>query len=148
MNQTCYVPAGFRNACGKRSLGSYLTVEVQDRNGTVQGLRVRDGDKTLVFQAITSMYAGLDPWTIEVPRGMDDGLFEISSQGGAWGVAFFQIGCPTARAWRQGAGARIETSEPCYIQIDGEGEVVNGPALITVERAGSYPMIFKPREVT
>jgi hypothetical protein len=78
---------------------------------------------------------------------MDDRLLEVSTQGGAWSVAFFQIGCPTARAVCQAAGARIDVVEPCYVQIDGEGEFVNGPAVVVVDRDGSYPMVFRPEEV-
>jgi diacylglycerol kinase (ATP) len=144
MAQACYVPAGVRNACCKRALAEYMEIAILQPDGASQRLQTGRRDKTLIFQAIPSMYAGKDPWTLDLPRAMDDGLLEISLQGGAWSVGFFQLGCRTARPQRQGAGARIETTEPCYLQTDGEGDIVNGPAVITLERRGSYPMLFKP----
>jgi diacylglycerol kinase (ATP) len=124
-----------------------MAIEIQEPDG-MRPMRTGRRDETLIFQAIPSMYAGKDPWTLDLPRAMDDRLLEISLQGGAWSVGFFQIGCKTARPQLQGAGARIETTEPCYLQTDGEGDIVNGPAVITLERAGSYPMLFKPRAVS
>jgi diacylglycerol kinase (ATP) len=144
MAQACYVPAGIRNACCKRALREYMEIDIQEQDGSRERLQTGWRDKTLIFQAIPSMYAGKDPWTLDLPRAMDDHLLEISLQGGAWSVGFFQLGCRTARPQRQGAGARIETTEPCYLQTDGEGAIVNGPAIITLERVGSYPMLFTP----
>ena len=47
-------------------------------------------------------------------------------------------------AWplTQAKQATIESSEPIYYQIDGEGFVSNGPSTLTVSLIGNYPFIF------
>jgi diacylglycerol kinase (ATP) len=99
-------------------------------------------DKTLIFQAIPNMYAGKDPWKSFQPRGMDDRKFEVVCQGGMFKLGLFQIGIPTGTPVCQASWAEITTREPAFVQIDGEGKFFNRPATITMERDGSYPMVF------
>jgi hypothetical protein len=146
MSLACYVPVGIRNVCCKRSLGSYLTIDVDQvrEDGSVIATRVTPikRDKTLIFQAALTMYAGTNPWTRDTPRAMDDQLFEVTFQGGLLSLGFFQLGCDTGRPNCQGTCATVCTSEPSFVQIDGEGMFLNGPATIEVRRGGSYPMLF------
>ncbi|OHT01265.1 diacylglycerol kinase [Tritrichomonas foetus] len=157
MSLTCYVPVALRSMCGKRPIRNYLTVDVEtnnechihnanhgqnDNENTVQRLDVGRSEKTLVFQAIPSIYAGRDLWGRTSPRSMSDRKVEVLTEGGVWRLGFAQIGFNTAKPFCQGTKATITSSEPLYYQVDGEGFFVNGPATVTVEREGSYPLIF------
>jgi diacylglycerol kinase (ATP) len=143
----CYVPVALGNLCGKRGLGTYTDITVYNQGPDEATMRTQlqpqGRDKTLIVQTIPSMYAGRDPWTAGTPRAMNDRRFEVTFQGGLWSIGFFQIGIDTGRPQCQGSTLKIETSEPCFVQIDGEGRFVNGPARITIDRAGSYPLIFR-----
>lgn len=133
----CYFPVGVGNMCCKRSLGSYTTIVIDDETIVTQSK-----DKTVIIQAIPSMYAGLDPWHNTAPARMDDQKFEVTLQGGSVSLGLFQIGLNTGRPKCQGARGEIRTTEPSYLQVDGEGQFINGAATITIERVGSYPMVF------
>jgi hypothetical protein len=91
------------------------------------------------------MYAGLDPWLGTAPRAMDDHKFEVTMQGGMMALGLFQIGVHTGRPKCQASSTVIATTEPAYLQVDGEGKFLNGPAEIRVDRIGSYPMVFSSR---
>jgi hypothetical protein len=67
---------------------------------------------------------GRDPCPLDIPRAMDDGLFEVTLQGGLLSLGLFQIGIDSGRPACQAAQLRIVASEPCFIQIDGEGKCV------------------------
>jgi diacylglycerol kinase (ATP) len=146
MSLACYVPVGFKNLCCKRSLRSYVTIEVEqvreDATVVATTLSPLGKDKTVIFQATPSMYAGTNPWTPNTPQAMNDQIFEVTMQGGLLSLGFFQLGCNTGRPNCQGTSATVRAREPSYIQIDGEGIFLNGPATIEVMRGGSYPMIF------
>jgi diacylglycerol kinase (ATP) len=137
----CYFPVGVGNMCCKRSLGSYTTVTIDG-----QRIQTQSKDKTVIIQAIPSMYAGLNPWQCTAPTRMDDRKFEVTLQGGAVSLGLFQIGCNTGRPKCQGSRAEIRTTEPAYLQVDGEGQFINGAATITIERVGSYPMVFSQEQ--
>jgi hypothetical protein len=145
MGMACYVPVAFRSMCGRRSIRSYCSVDIDTLNAdgeiTPRALQSYGREKTVVFLAIPSMYAGLDPWRNHAPRSMGDGLFETVMQGGVWSLGFFQLGCNTGRPVCQGSRAVITASEPVYYQIDGEGYVMNGPGTLVLSKGGSYPLI-------
>ena len=149
MNMACYVPVALQNLCCKRPLRNYCNIQVaelsDDGSPTTQTLPMplKGGDKTITFLNLPRMYAGLDPWRVDTPRGVDDGKFEIVVQGGTFLIGMFMIGCPCPAARWQGSGAQITVAEPCYFQVDGEAKFMNGPATFTLTRAGSYPMLFK-----
>jgi diacylglycerol kinase (ATP) len=149
MAQFCTIPAALGNLCGKRPLSVYTDIIVtgaNDQNPEARHrLKPESRDKTLIIQTIPSMYAGRDPWNRDVTRGMDDGRFEVTLQGGMWSVGFFLIGMDTGRPQCQASKMEITASEPCFIEIDGEGIYINGPSRITIKRGGSYPLIFRRR---
>lgn len=170
MSLTCYVPVALRSLCCKRPLKDYLTVDITDtstneieqleenyeddnnnvenqslrvnNNEIVRRLDAKSSEKTLVFQAITSIYAGRDLWIDKDARSMSDGRFEVVTEGGVFRLGFAQIGCKTSKPFCQGKKASIKADEPLYYQIDGEGYFMNGPSLITVDRIDGYPLIF------
>lgn len=169
MSLTCYVPVALRSLCCKRPIKDYLTVDIEenssnglgefedvytdessvlnqtlggDSNKIVRRLKAKSSEKTLVFQAITSIYAGRDLWSDKESRSMSDGKFEVVTEGGVFRLGFAQIGCNTAKPFCQGCRATIKASEPLYYQIDGEGYYINGPSNITVEKKDAYPLIF------
>ena len=145
MSLTCYVPVGLRNLCCKRNLRDYVKAsvfETEDENEQPKVLETRRGEKTLVIQAIPSMYAGRDAWLDHGPRSMDDHKFEIAIQGGIFKVGLLQIGCRTGRPVMQSTKTILDISEPFYYQVDGEGGMVNMPTQLTISRIGSYPMLF------
>lgn len=111
-------------------------------NKILRRLKAKSSEKTLVFQAITSIYAGRDLWADKSSRSMSDGKFEVVTEGGVFRLGFAQIGCNTAKPFGQGHKALIIADEPLYYQIDGEGAQINGPSNITVEWIDSYPFIF------
>lgn len=144
-----YVPVAMSNLCCRRPLRDYMHIDLDMFEG-IDGkccerhrLETVRRDKSLSFITIPSMYAGLDPWICDIPRAMNDHKLEVVAQGGAWSLGFFQIGCPTSRPRGQVSSARLEATEPVYYQIDGEGRMANGPCVITVSLAGSYPLIFR-----
>ena len=149
MSLFCYGPVSISNMCCKRNLRSYCTVDVEEfstdgQPGTeTQRLVLRGGEKTLSFVTIQSMYAGKNPWISDIPCAMNDRKFEVVTNGGVCALGCFQMGCNTSHARGQGTGARLTISEPCYCQVDGEGKWINGPSVITIRRAGAYPLIFK-----
>jgi diacylglycerol kinase (ATP) len=140
MSLCCYIPVGFGNRCCKRALASYARISVDGRE-----LETQSADKTIIIQAIPSMYAGLDPWMRTAPAAMDDKKFEVTLQGGSLSLGLFQLGMNTGRPKCQAERAEIRTTEPSYLQVDGEGKFINGAATITVERVGSYPMVFSEK---
>lgn len=145
MSLACYFPVGLSNIFCKRNLRDYMEVSVyqtEDAGEEPVALATRFGEKTLVLQAIPSMYAGRDAWLDHGPRAMDDHKFEIAVQGGIFRVGLLQIGCRTGRPVMQSTKTVLKIAEPFYYQVDGEGDMVNGPAEITVSRIGSYPMVF------
>jgi diacylglycerol kinase (ATP) len=149
MSKTCYVPVGMSNACCKRSLTSYCQIEVHEitaEGEVVRNLVPLSKDKTVIFQAIPSMYGGKDPWKSPIPRAMDDRKVEVTFQGGATSLGLFQIGCNTGRNSCQVSQATLELTEPFHIQVDGEGKVINGPARVEFARVGSYPMLLHREE--
>jgi diacylglycerol kinase (ATP) len=145
MSLCCYFPVGLANACCKRPLGAYATVRLSDAadgGGAERELATGARDKTVIFQAIPSMYAGLDPWAGTAPAAMDDRKFEVTLQGGSVSLGLFQMGIQTGRPQCQATKAVVTTTEPAYLQVDGEGKFLNGPAEITVQRIGSYPFVL------
>jgi diacylglycerol kinase (ATP) len=146
MSLACYLPVGTQSACCKRSLRSYCTIDVE-MNETRRRLVPIEKDKTVIFQTIPSMYGGRDPWTAGGMRGVDDRVFEVTFQGGACSLGWFKMGCDTGRPCCQGNKASIIVIEPCTYQVDGEGYVLNGPGCFTLERVGSYPMIYSPNSL-
>jgi diacylglycerol kinase family enzyme len=148
--QCCTVPMAFGNLCGRRPLSAYTEIIVtgtDDRNPEGEApLKTEGNDKTLIIQTIPSMYAGRDPWNGRTERAMNDGRFEVTLQGGMWSIGFFLIGMKTGRPQCQASKMTIAASEPCFVQIDGEGVCINGPSRITIERGGSYPLIFRRRQ--
>jgi diacylglycerol kinase (ATP) len=147
MSMACYVPVGVQNSCCKRPLAAYMTIEVEQPGAVARRLQTLRSDKMAIFQAIPSMYGGEDTWRRDGPRAVDDGLSELTFQGGAWSIGFMQLGCDTGRPCCPARRAVVETTEPCYVQIDGEGDVINGPAVMTIDRGGAYAMIFMPAQI-
>jgi hypothetical protein len=115
----------------------------QDGETVTHDLATSRSEKTLVLQAIPSMYAGRDAWLGHGPRAMDDGKLEVIVQGGILSVGLLQIGLRTGRPVCQASKVTISTSEPAYLQVDGEGKFVNDAGVIVLERNGTYPMVFK-----
>lgn len=172
MSLTCYVPVALRSLCCKRPIKDYLTVDIEEKesnevrivegnyfedeeanykipnndNTIVRRLNAKSSEKTLVFQAIPSIYAGRDLWTDKNSRSISDGKFEIVTEGGVIRLGFAQIGCNTAKQFGQGHKATIVADEPLFYQIDGEGAYINGPSKITLTWDDSYPLIFKDFE--
>jgi diacylglycerol kinase (ATP) len=144
MSLACYAPVGAKSLCCKRSLRSYSEITVESRDGTSRRLGPTGSDKTVIFQTIPSMYGGKDPWTTQGPRGVDDGLFEVTFQGGVCSLGCFQLGCNTGRPCCQARKAEIKVWEPCHYQVDGEGHVMNGPGTFSLVRVGNYPLICGP----
>jgi hypothetical protein len=78
---------------------------------------------------------------------MDDGKFEVILQGGILSLGFLQIGLRTGRPVCQASKATITTSEPAYLQVDGEGKFLNDAGVIVLEKDGTYPMVFKHNDI-
>jgi diacylglycerol kinase (ATP) len=145
MSKACYCPVGAQSLCCKRSLNSYCKIDVvTTKHGReeVRQLSPKRGEKTIIFQAIPSMYAGRDPWGVDDAREVDDKLFEVTFQGGVLSLGCFQMGCNTGRPCCQASQGTVTVTEPCYYQIDGEGKMMNGAGTFSVSRSGSYPMIY------
>jgi len=146
ISKALYLPVGTWNFFGNTTLDEYLTAELEDssQEGAVliRNLPVEPYDRTFVVQAIPSIYGGRDLWQVDIPRSMNDKKLEITLQGGSFLLGLTHIGIYVGRPIGQATRIRAFTSQPCYYQIDGEGRVANGPTSFTINRVGSYPLLF------
>lgn len=142
MSKCLYVPVTFGSLRGQDCLKDYMTAKYVDEEENAQNIEFAGSAKTFVCQAITKIYGGSDLWRSNTPRAVDDGKFEIITQGGVWSLAVDQIGIHLGKEITQTGHVEIMTSQPCAFQIDGEPYIVNGPCKFIVNRTGSYPMLF------
>jgi len=146
MSLCCYVPVGMGNACCKRAIRDYCQAVIDevtpDGQTVARTLTPAASDKTLIFQAIPNMYGGADPWHNFRERAMDDRKVEVIFQGGMFKIGLVQVGFPTGTPVCQASKATITITEPAHFQLDGEARFINNPSTITMERSGSYPMVF------
>jgi diacylglycerol kinase (ATP) len=146
MSLACYFPVACQNIFGKRLISEYCQIAGSEitADGEEKQRVIEPGgwDRSLVFQAIPSMYAGRDPWGDTGPRSMTDRKLEICFQGGVFSLGWCQLGLNTSRPCCQVSGATVTTTDPFTMQIDGEGITVNGPRKIELSWGGSYPLIF------
>ena len=145
MSKTLFVPAGVFHIFGKRPLNDYVHIELEGVNAWSSEPHVMKpaaGDKTLVFMSTPTIYGGRALWRGEQPCSMSDGKLEVVLEGGLGELILSNVGINISRSYAQADGARVETSEPIAYQIDGEATIMNGPAIFTIKRVGSYPLLF------
>ena len=145
MSKTLFVPAGVFHIFGKRPLNDYVTIELEGVNAWSSEPHVMKpaaGDKTLVFMSTPTIYGGRALWRGEQPCSMSDGKLEVVLEGGLGELILSNVGINISRSYAQADGARVETTEPIAYQIDGEASIMNGPAIFTIKRVGSYPLLF------
>jgi hypothetical protein len=141
MSKAMYFPMGLKNLTGVPPLGEYCKIIIQDATGKEIEIKTKKKDKTAIFQAISSIYGGQDLWNSDLPRAVDDGLFEFILHGGTFSLGMNQIGIQLQRCIMQGKHMTIDTSSQSFIQVDGEGQVLRSPARIILEHTGKYPML-------
>jgi diacylglycerol kinase (ATP) len=105
-------------------------------------LKAAKGEKTLVFMSTPLIYGGARIWKGRQPISTSDGKVEVILEGGTVKLCVANIGINFSRAYGQAERARIDTTEPCFYQIDGEAMLLNGPATIHLLKSGSYPLLF------
>ncbi|KAH0790615.1 diacylglycerol kinase 2 isoform X1 [Histomonas meleagridis] len=146
MSQSLFVPAGILNMCGKRDLNEYMSVDLVGLDGwnedVPQRMKNSNGDKTLIFMSSKTIYGGKSIWKGQSPQMMNDGKFEVISNGGLIKVSLVNINVNLSHSYGQASAARIETFEPCFYQIDGEGSSMNNPAIFDLVHMGTYPLLF------
>ena len=137
-----YVPTSLSAMIHERPMKDYCTASISLQNQS-QTIEFQPKEKTIIFQAIPSMYAGKDPWNSPIPRSMDDHKCEVMAHKGVMSLGFEQMGIKSGRVLGQCDYARLEVSEPCCFQIDGEGIPVSEPSVFEFHHFGTYPMYFK-----
>lgn len=145
MIKSLFVPAGFPHVFGKRDLSEYMRIDLEGASGwrdEWSRMKTECGDKTVTFTSTPTIYGGRQLWTGEEPVQMNDGKLEVCVEGGLFHVMLTNVGINSAKSYAQVEGVSIETTEPCVYQIDGEAAVINGPAITTVKKVGSYPFVF------
>jgi diacylglycerol kinase (ATP) len=145
LSKAMFVPAGCLNVFGKRDISEYMTVELTGLNGlhdTTQKLKPVRGEKTLVFMSTPSIYGGVKIWKGEEPISVRDGKVEVILEGGTIKLCLANLGINFSRAYGQVEAVRIDSTEPCFYQIDGESMLMNGPATFHIIKTGSYPFLF------
>ena len=172
ISKSLYVPAGIYRMCGIPSLCDYSKIETHhtlprrifnpnrsdsadlmpisvspsDEPAELELLRPSKDFDTIVFQAIPSIYGGADLLSnTYVARAMNDGVLETVLVSGALRLALNHIGINLAKYFGQTDHVKIETIQPCFYQIDGEGFELNDPVIFEMTHVGSYPMIFAPQ---
>jgi len=144
MNMFHYFNVGLKNVCSSRSICDYMSVSIQN-GGQNQSITNPHKHKTIVFQAIPSIYAGSDLWYSDMPHNqmrMFDKKIEVIAAGGPINLGLCHTGMHAAWPISQASGAHIETTEPTYFQIDGEGFITNGPSTFDLTLLGNYPLVF------
>jgi diacylglycerol kinase (ATP) len=146
LSQSLFIPAGAMNIFGQRSLVDYMKAELLGTTGDrvePEKVKMKDGDKTMVFLSTSTIYGGVKLWKGAEKAEMSDGKLEVILMGGLVdvGLASGNIYNPS-RPYAQTQSARVETTEPCRYQIDGEGKMMNGPASFHIVRTGTYPVLF------
>jgi diacylglycerol kinase (ATP) len=63
-------------------------------------------------------------------------------EGGTVKLCLANVGINFSRAYGQAHAARVDTTEPCFYQIDGESMLMNGPATFHLIKTGSYPFLY------
>ena len=142
MSQALFVPAGFCNIFGRRDLSEYLNCEMVLNDGTPYKLKTSKGEKNLMFLSTLTAYGGKTLWKGPEENKMNDGKFEVLTLGGIISVSLVNIKINLSRPVEQAISSRVETTEPCYYQIDGEGYEMNDPGTFDVVKYGTYPLIF------
>ncbi|OHT14210.1 hypothetical protein TRFO_15505 [Tritrichomonas foetus] len=102
-----------------------------------------DDEQTMTFCSSLRMYAGRKLWKSKtMPHSMTDGVFEILLNKGATHLAMTNLGIIKPRSYGQAKGARIETNQKCYFQLDGEAKMIENPACFEVKHGGDYPFVL------
>jgi diacylglycerol kinase (ATP) len=145
LSKAMFVPAGCLNVFGKRDLREYATVELtglDGDDGAAHKLKALKGEKTIAFMSAPSIYGGVRIWKGEQPISLKDGKLEVVLEGGTVKLCVANLGLNFSRAYGQAQSARIDTTEPCFYQVDGEARLMNGPATFHIVRTGAYPLLF------
>jgi diacylglycerol kinase (ATP) len=142
MSTAMFCPAGCLRVFGGRDIASYMSVGLTGFDGEQRKVKPERGEKTLVFQSTPTIYGGSHIWTGRQKPELGDGKLEVLLEGGIVMLLLAHFGINFARSYAQAEAARIEVTEPCCYQIDGEARMTNGPAAFHVVRTGSYPFLF------
>lgn len=135
-----YIPVGL-SINDRRFLNDFLRGHYINKNDSQIELIFEHSSKTFVCQAITKIYGGKDLWKSN-DRAVDDGMFEIIQTGGVFHLAVSQIGIKNSSNIDNAKKIYLQTSESVVYQVDGEPFTTNGPSVFSIERIGSYPMLF------
>ena len=103
--------------------------------------KAKNSEQTITFLSSRNMYAGRLLWRGKHKADMSDGKFEILINKGATRLAMTNLGFVLPRSHGQARGARLETTQKIYYQVDGEAFMFPKPAIVKLCRDGFYPFI-------
>ncbi|EAX91905.1 hypothetical protein TVAG_326490 [Trichomonas vaginalis G3] len=141
MSKTIYGPIAFKSMCGQPNLKEYTEAKWSFENNE-SDLKPKSKSKVLCLQQIPSMYSGMDTWHFPEPRSVDDGKFEVTEMGGFGSLLKVQLGMHPTKKIGQADHLELTTTERMFYQVDGEGYCAEKPAKFTVEKYGTYPLLY------
>lgn len=141
MSKTIYGPMSFKSICGQPNMKDYATAKWSygDQNYDIVP---KNDTKVLSLQQIPSMYAGMDNWHWDIPRSVDDGKFELTEMTGFSSLAKIQLGMHPTKRIGQADHFELTSTDKMYYQVDGEGYCAEKPSKFSVDKFGTYPLLY------
>ncbi|EAX99612.1 hypothetical protein TVAG_215120 [Trichomonas vaginalis G3] len=139
-----YVPLTLFSLFGQPFLHQFLSGSMIMKNNKLKKLRFRDESKTFVVQNIPYIYGGADLVKDKKHRFVDDGNFEVITQGGALSLGASHIGINLGKQLGQAHQLNLHSNKEMCYQVDGEAFKTKGPTSFKVERLRNYPFLYAP----
>lgn len=144
LSKSMYIPLTLLSLFNQPNLEEFLTGSMKMKNSKTKKLGFHDESKTFVVQAIPFIYGGADLVKDKNHRFVDDGYFEVITQGGVLSLGASHIGINLGRQIGQGNNLHLETNKEMCYQIDGEAFRAMPHTTLDIQKVGSYPFIYNP----